>query len=397
MQVTYAAPNRAHHYAYATALAQAGVLRAFVSGFSRFSPRADLPEVGDLLLRADHIQNLYLAGLKFRLPTRLNDALGYASKAWIDRLSQTSALKSDLFLYYNGAGLDTARKARRAGVVCVTEAVNAHVAAQEQLMREEYRLLGIAFHEAPRGEFQRRLLEYAEADAILCPSAFAQRSFVEQGVPVEKMVVVHYGFPTQHQETTPKPANGVFRVIYVGQVGIRKGLRYLIKAFSQVRFRPKELLIVGPRAAVTGLEDLEIPSDVIFTGALKGEALAAAYRSGSVFVLPSIEDGFGLVIGEALSYGLPVIASVNTGAADILTEGVEGWLVPIRDPVAIKDKLQALADDPSLAARMSEAALARNRALGGWDVAGRNLVDALVSLSPCASNVAYSDPNRGQP
>src|SRR5271170_6815009 len=136
MLITYAAPNRSHHYFYAAALARAGCLKKFVCGFSRFSPRAPLPEVGDRLLRADHLQNLYLASLKMRLPSVISDELAYQSKIWIDRLAEHSARESDLFLFYNGAGLHTAGRLQSTGVIRAVEAVNCHVLVQERILRE---------------------------------------------------------------------------------------------------------------------------------------------------------------------------------------------------------------------------------------------------------------------
>jgi glycosyltransferase involved in cell wall biosynthesis len=78
-----------------------------------------------------------------------------------------------------------------------------------------------------------------------------------------------------------------------------------------------------------------------------------------VFVLPSIEDGFGMVIGEAMACGCPVIASVNTGASELISDAVDGFIVPIRSPELIADRLQMLADNPELRQRMGSAALAR--------------------------------------
>jgi glycosyltransferase involved in cell wall biosynthesis len=95
-----------------------------------------------------------------------------------------------------------------------------------------------------------------------------------------------------------------------------------------------------------------------------------------VFVLPSIEEGLAMVIGEAMACGCPVIASTNTGASEMISEGVEGFIVPIRSPGLIADRLQQLADQPELREHMGKAALMRVQQLGGWDAYG----DAWTSL-----------------
>lgn len=379
IQVTYNSPNRSHHYRYASALARAGILRAFVNGFSRLSPRAALPGVP--MVRADHVQNLYLAALRFRAPARVSETLAYISKLWLDRRSLGSARHSDLFLFYNGAGLRTMRRLRDSRTVCVVEAVNSHVLVQKRIMDEENRRLGLPLTGFPPREVARRVREVEEADAVICPSHFVKDSFVSEGFPPDRVHVVPYGIPPpEPMETSPRP-DGTFRVLYVGQISPRKGLRYLLDAFTRLRHPKKELVLVGPRSEPSGLEGAPVPEGVRFSGVLKGADLAHAYRDSSVLVLPTLEEGLALVLGESLAHGTPVIATVNSGGADLFTDGVEGFLVPIRDPEALAQRMQQLADDPALRAQMSCAALARLQKLGGWDRTEQLLVETLKQIA----------------
>ena len=381
MQVTYTAPNRAHHYAYARALAEAGWLRAFVCGFSRFSPRAALPEITGKLIRADHLQNIYLASLRLRMPAAVTDELAYWSKRWLDRMSETPARESNVFLYYSGAGLRTATRLHGTGVARVVEAVNSHVLVQERILREEYGRLGLPFRPFHPREVARRVREYETADAILCPSDFVRQTFEDEGFPAARLFTVPYGMTLPTAPLPKEPSEGIFRVLYVGQISVRKGLRYLFEAFAQLRHPKKELWIVGPMTRQTGLHDIATPAGTRFLGILKGDALAQAYQSSTVFVLPTVEDGLGLVLGEAMSFGLPLIATTHSGGANLFRDGAEGFIVPIRTPGAIAEKLQQLADDPTFLARMSAAAAARAKRLGGWETAGKMLVDALAAIS----------------
>ncbi len=84
-----------------------------------------------------------------------------------------------------------------------------------------------------------------------------------------------------------------------------------------------------------------------------------------------------MVIGEAMACGCPVIASTNTGASELIKEGVEGYIVPIRSPDVIADRLQQLADQPELREDMGQAALNRVQNLGGWDAYGEAWETAL--------------------
>ena len=88
---------------------------------------------------------------------------------------------------------------------------------------------------------------------------------------------------------------------------------------------------------------MAIPEGSRFAGVLKGGELARAYAQASVLVLPTLEEGLALVLGEALSHGTPVIATINSGGSDLFMDGVEGFLTPIRDPQALSERMQRLA------------------------------------------------------
>ena len=87
-----------------------------------------------------------------------------------------------------------------------------------------------------------------------------------------------------------------------------------------------------------------------------------------------------MVMAQAMACGCPVIASENTGGPDLITAGVDGWVVPIRDSKALADRMQQLADDPQLREQMSQAALSRVKSIGGWDDYGRAYRQVLTEL-----------------
>lgn len=377
MLVTYTALTRGHHYIYARALARARCLRRFVSGFSRFSPRAPLPEIGDKMLRADHLQNIYLAAVRLRFPSSVSEELIFRSKCWLDLLSKKDALRSDLFLFYSGTGLSTLRAMKSTPVVGVVEAVNSHVLVQQQILREEHERLRLPLQGFHPGDMERRVREYDLADAIICPSTFSAQSFIDQGFPADRVRVVPFGVEAGSSGAPLEKPRDSFRVLFVGQINIRKGLRYLFEAFNQFRHPKKELWVVGPKAEPTGIDDIAPPDGAKFLGVLKGDDLSHAYRSCHVLVLPTLEEGMALVLGEALSHGLPVIATVNSGGTDLFEDGSTGFLVPIRSPQAITEKLQLLADEPSRVEALSVRAAAHDNGLRTWENTTQKLVQTL--------------------
>lgn len=389
MKILYSSPNRPIHYHYAIAFERMGYLHAFISGFPRFSPRAPLPQIGKKLIRRDQIQCLYIASQRIPfIPKFVSDFLGWASKVWLDFCSLKLARESDIFMFYNGAGIHTCKRLRNTKTIKIVEVVNSHVLNQDKILRDEYKICGFHYEGIYKREVKTRLAEYEEADFILCPSEFVRRSFIERGFAPEKIIKNPFGFEKPAEIIPELKSPKSCRILYVGSLSIRKGLRYLIEAFSELQHPNKELWLVGPAQRTTGLENIMLPPEVIIKGELKGKDLAMAYTSSDIFILPSVEEGLALVMGEALAYGLPVIATENTGASDLLNDGVEGFIVPIRDSKAIANRIIQLIQDPSLRNKMSIAARNRANTLAGWSRSGEKLVQHLSEIWNARRNSA---------
>lgn len=366
IKVLYCSPNRSHHDGYAEQLQKAGMLHAYVSGFPRFGSGALLPELGNRLIRADSIQTAFIASLKARLPWRVSAELSYCSKLNIDRICGKRHNGAELFLHYSGCGMTTASRVRHQGGRSVVEAVNSHVQTQSEILGEEHRRLGLPQPRQHHRELQRRVEEYEKADGILLPSEFVRRSFLQRGFPEEKLIKLPYRprifSPGSRIPSQPK-RGAPFRILYIGSVQPRKGVRYLIEAFSSLAIRNKELWIVGAVSNPSGLEGLRIPKGVFFQGVLRGDELAHAYASSDVFCLPSLEEGMALVIGEALSFGLPVVTTPNSGAEDLITPGREGMIVPIRDVEGLSGIFKRMVDEPQWLDELAGNALSKGRDL----------------------------------
>jgi starch synthase len=112
---------------------------------------------------------------------------------------------------------------------------------------------------------------------------------------------------------------------------------------------------------------------VRFFGSIPRAELYAYYNQGLVFVLPSIEEGLALVQAQAMACGLPIIATTNTGAEDLFADGIEGFIVPVRAPEAIREKVLHLYKNPELRRGMGDASLRRVQSIGGWDSYGDSI------------------------
>lgn len=268
-------------------------------------------------------------------------------------------------------GVECATVMQRQGGRYVCSRGSTHILFQRQVLEEEFARWAAV---GPPGFFdwriERELSEYAMADAIAVPSSFVQRSFVERGVSAEKLHVCPYGVDLSRYSRHPRQ-DDVFRVLFVGSVSIRKGIGYLLEAVRPlVRRRRVELWLVG--AVSPDAEALLARNADLFVhrGFVAPERLAETYSQGSVLVLPSVEEGLARVQAQAMACGVPVIATPNTGSEDLFTDGVEGFIVPVRDAGAIRDRIEWFLEQPVERDRMGEASEERVKSLGGWEAYG---------------------------
>lgn len=281
----------------------------------------------------------------------------------------------------SGTGLHAGMSAQRNGGRYVCDRGSSHIRFQDQLLREEYKRWGLVFEGIDPRIIAKEEAEYAQADRITVPSEFVRKSFIEMGVPAHKLSKVIYGARLDRFHKVADQPKDKFTVLWVGSVGIRKGFLDLYEAFRTLKHPEKELIVVGEvELEMKSLMSSKDLTGITFMGSVPNRDLPRIYSTAHVFVLPSIEDGFGMVQGEALACGCPVIASSNTGAEDLFTDGVEGFIVPIRSPKHICERLQQLADDPVLQSQLSEAAISRVAALKGWDTYGNTFANVLTTM-----------------
>lgn len=253
------------------------------------------------------------------------------------------------------------------------------ILAEERELRPEWSDSLKALKDSP-AKLARKDQEIALADHIVVPSEFARRELEREHAPVAAVHKVPYGAP-------PAAAAGPIvrnrreplRVVYVGQLSQQKGLSYLFDALARI----------GPAARLTLIGPKPLRPSAALERALTGHAWVpptphretlALMREHHVMVFPSLCEGFGLVILEAMAQGVPVITTTNTGGPDVIEDGVDGFIVPIRDPEAIAARLVRLYWDESVRMEMAWAAW-RKAAIWGWPRYERAMVDLLQPLA----------------
>lgn len=207
----------------------------------------------------------------------------------------------------------------------------------------------------------RERREWALADSVVCPSEFVRSGVVAEGVAPERCLVVPYGVQRPRVASGPPSGYGSrrsgLRVLFVGTVGLRKGVPYLFDAMRRVRSSGATCRIVGPWDADAAVLRDCCPPNVELVGAIPRNDVAREFARADVFCLPSLCEGSATVILEALAAGLPVITTPNAGS--IVRDGIDGYVLPIRDSEAIAEAIDSLAD-PDVRARMSAGARERS-------------------------------------
>ncbi len=369
MKVVLSTIGKFHSFDLARQMHQRGTLDSIYSGYPWFRLKSErLPRN-----RVHTFPYLHAPYMKFAprfTPARI--FWEWQDRVWFDRYVAGHLPKCDVFCALSGSGLFSGRRAKARGAKYVCDRGSAHIRVQDEILREEFNRLGIPFEGIDPRIIQREEAEYEAADLITVPSSFALKTFLKSGVPVGKLRLATYGvdLDTFHPCGTRRPDH--FHVLFVGALSVRKGVRYLLDAFDLLDSKNKRLSFAGcvlPELEESLRKYRERP-EINFLGHVPHGKLKELMSTSHVLVLPSVEDGLGLVQVQAMACGCPVIASENTGAREVFTDGKEGFIVPIRDPLAIADRLQRLADDPQLWTSMSRASLERVQSINGWEEYG---------------------------
>ncbi|MEH2001784.1 MAG: glycosyltransferase family 4 protein [Nostoc sp.] len=263
-----------------------------------------------------------------------------------------------VYAYEDGAAT-TFEVAKQQGILCLYDLPILFYRMAREIQQEEaerFPALSASLQAVrePDWKLRRKEQEVALADHIFVASSITQQSLLREGVSPDKITVIPYGAPIDYFQPQPK-LDRTFRALFVGRVGVRKGVHYLIKAWEELQLPQAELMLVGVNEfPETWLSQL--PHGLNYIPSVPHTTLNQYYSNANVFVFPSLVEGFGLVLLEAMACGIPVITTPHTAGSDIITDGTEGFIIPIRDSEALKEKLEWCYSHPQELAEMGRAA-----------------------------------------
>jgi glycosyltransferase involved in cell wall biosynthesis len=225
---------------------------------------------------------------------------------------------------------------------------SAHIRTQARIMEEEQVRARTKLDRPSRWMIAREEREYALAERIYVLSSFAQNSFLSHGTDPLKLSLVPHG---SSLDRFRPPANVIetrcarivsgdrLRVLFVGTLCFRKGLLDLASILRSPGSERFQFRFVGPVSEEAKRLVKELRPLAEFVPKQPQDKLPEAYAWGDVFVFPTIEDGFALVLSQASAAGLPILTTTNCCGPDLIHEGQTGWVLPIRNPEVFAKRL----------------------------------------------------------
>ena len=294
----------------------------------------------------------------FSYLTKINSPVWFkeVSAVLFDILAAFFMKKCEVLHVWSSFGYYSIKKAKQNNTVVFVEKSCPHPYYQEKLLKEEANKLEIKYQEPSKWFLDRMLREFELADKVVVCSKYTLNSFLENGFPKEKL----YNVALDSSFTPKRVFKRSFqkKELVVGIVGgniVRKGFVYLLEAWSELKIPNGKLLL---RTSKSELKKIPKIWNLIHgNNSIKIidhlSNMEDFYEKCDLFVLPSVDEGFGMVVFEALACSLPVIITKNVGAGDFIKNGEEGFIVDIRNTQQIKDKIEYLNQNRQVLKTMS--------------------------------------------
>ena len=239
-----------------------------------------------------------------------------------------------IFLSYDTSFLETAEYVKEEGGNTLVCQIDPAEYEYEIVQAEREKWQGwMETQKIPQEYLERRRSEWTIADRILVNSEWTKQALIKQNVEAAKLHIVPLCYEPEQRRTeelfrTERRAAGPLRVLWLGSVNLRKGIQYLLQAANLLKTENIRFDIVG-RVEINMRAVGTLPKTVKFHGACHRSQAKDWYHKADVFVLPTLSDGFAITQLEAMSYGLPVIATERCGA--VVSDGIDGWIIPAGD------------------------------------------------------------------
>lgn len=318
-----------------------------------------------------------------RLPYRVVGAMraGALHDRIVARRLQKRAGRVDIVHTWPLGALETLKMARKLGIPTVLERCNAHTGFAMDVVQKECERLGVVLppdheHAYNAEKLRKEEEEYRLATRLLCPSEFVMKTFLDKGYAQEQLVRHIYGYDENqyYPGNEPRESKRGLTMLFVGVCAVRKGVHYALEAWLRSPASKDGTFLIAGEFLPAYREKLAAmlahPSVKVLGHRTDVPQLA---RTSDILVLPSIEEGFGLVITEAMGSGCVPLAS--DACTEICSHMKTGLMHRVGDVDALTQHITMLHADPGLLERLRVAGLKAAPRVT-WTAAGRILLDA---------------------
>ncbi len=369
---TLSANGKFHLFHLARGLERHGLLKEIWTGYPRFKLKDEAGVPPEKIRTFPWYQSSYMAALKLGLANLNNVEKDWAwlSNSAIDQHLSRNLSEPGVLVALSGTGLHSGLRMKSLGGRYICDRASTHILIQEQILQETYSRYGLCFRGIDPRIVEKELREYEKADVITVPSQVVYESFVKHGLD-HKVRKIPYGANLQRFHPVNVEPIVDFEVLWVGAVSIRKDFLTALEAFHSVERMSKRFTVIGAIQPDMRhiLKDKNLQG-VEFLGRVNQEQLKLYYSRASVLLLTSVEEGLACVQGEAMACGCPVVSTYSTGAADLFSDGEEGFITRNGAVDDLGERLQLLADDSDLRRTLSTRSLQRVKHIAGWGMYG---------------------------
>ncbi|MBW4550080.1 MAG: glycosyltransferase family 4 protein [Aphanocapsa sp. GSE-SYN-MK-11-07L] len=288
--------------------------------------------------------------LKNALPEELSQIFVSAGQEFCQRIIQRGLGNANTIYGFNSACLELFKYAKTQNIRCILDQTFVDWSLAHQLLLEEekrwdgWSLTPVTVNYADIQLMEREHDEQDLADHIICGSTFVKDSLIARKVDESKIFVVPLGrlkdeksSPYQSLTKTPLERGDELRILFVGSVSLRKGIPYLLEALRQIKREIPFICKVVGSLEIKPERIVEYGDVCEFLGRIPRSQVKDLYTWADVFVLPSVSEGSAMVTYEAMSMGVPVITTKNSGS--IVRDGIDGFIMSINEISSIADNL----------------------------------------------------------
>ncbi|MCF7870428.1 MAG: glycosyltransferase [Candidatus Omnitrophica bacterium] len=373
MQIIISVPGRFHAFYLANQLFKREYLKKLITSYPKFETiKYGIPKDKIISIIIKEIINRGWRKLPVSVKNFYNPQ--YFISELYDKLVTQKLTSCDIFIGWAGFSLHSLRKAKELGAITILERGSSHMLYQQEILNQEYERFGLKNKKTHPRIINKELQEYKEADYISIPSQFVKKTFLERGIPENKLIHIPYGVDLNGFIKVPK-TDDIFRIITVGG-NLQKGTHYLLQAFSELNLPNSELIGLG------NLSDEMLPflkkydnGKINWVGHKPQKELYKYYSQGLIYIHSSIQEGIALVQLQAMACGLPLICTTNTGGQDLIEDGKEGFIIPIRDVKALKEKILYFYENPGKCREMGQAAKRKVQQGFTWNDYGEKIIE----------------------